>query len=258
MLAGLGLTGALVAALAGPSCQTVPVTGRTSGNIFTIGYDESLGASAFDEITAGQPILTSGQASNRVSRVFDRLVAVADDPGFEWEAVLIDDDATVNAFALPGGKCAVYSGILPVCEDDSGLAVVLGHEIGHVVARHGTERLTREVGIEAGLALLQAGEYEALTRTLVALTLSLPYSRSQELEADHIGLVYMARAGYDPRAAPAFWRRMDSSSADRPIEFLSTHPSPESRIRRLQELLPQALAVWQRESAPEANQNVKP
>lgn len=232
----------------GTGCQSTPVTGRTAFNVFTPEQDVGLGREAYQQALAGQKIVTSGPQKEMVERIMSRLVAVADDPGYEWEVRLIQDDQTVNAFALPGGKMAVYTGILPVCQTEAGLAVVMGHEIGHVVARHGTQRVSEslivDIGTDALLALLDAGNYRDIAQTASTILLELPHSRKHESEADHIGLIYMAKADYDPRETIAFWQRMESGTGGGPPEFLSTHPSHESRIQQLQELLPEALAEW--------------
>ncbi len=228
------------------ACKTSPVTGRNSFNLFSAQDDVALGRDAYTEVLANAKVVSRGAQKDMVERVMSRITAIADDPGFEWEVTLIDDDATVNAFALPGGKMAVYTGILPVCQDEAGLAVVMGHEIGHVVAQHGTERMTRSLGIDVAFSLLNTGDYEALARSAVQLALELPYDRGHESEADEIGLIYMAKAGYDPRAAPLFWERMGALAGGRPPEWLSTHPSPETRTRRLEEAMPKALEAWRR------------
>lgn len=240
---------ALVATLVlglGTGCQTTPVTGTRSFNLFSPQEDVELGREAYGQILAGQRIVTSGPELRMVERVCKRLVAVSDDPGYEWEVTLIDDDSVVNAFALPGGKMAVYTGILPVCGSEAGLAVVMGHEIGHVVAQHGTQRMSRSMGAEAMLQFVNLGDYQGLAEAGYSLLVELPYGRGDESESDHIGLIYMARAGYDPREAPRFWQRMASGSGGGPPEFLSTHPSHETRVADLQELMPEALAVYQR------------
>ena len=223
-------------------CQSTPVTGRKALNFFSPQDDVALGREAYAQILEGADIVRSGRDFDMVNRCMQRLVAVADDPGFEWEVTLIRDDATANAFALPGGKMAVYTGILPICQSEAGLAVVMGHEIGHVVAQHGTERMSRSMPLEVALGMIDAGEYAQLAAGGIDLLLNRPHGRSQESESDHIGLIYMARAGYDPREAVAFWQRMNDLSSGAPPEFLSTHPSHERRIQDLQDLMPQALA----------------
>jgi len=211
-------------------------------NLFSPSDDVQMGREAYEQVLAEGKVVKSGPDRAMVQRVMERLVAVADDSGYEWEVNLLEAPDTVNAFALPGGKMAVYTGILPVCASEAGLAVVMGHEIGHVVARHGTERMTSSLGLEVVLALLDVGDYEQLARMGYSLLVELPYGREHESEADRIGLIYMARAGYDPEEAVRFWERMGQATGDGPPEFLSTHPSHETRVRNLRKWLPEARA----------------
>ena len=240
-----------VLALVGAGCVTTPVTGKQAFLPIPVSQDLVLGAQAFDQVLATENVVTSGREKEIVERVMNRLVAVADDEGYDWEVVLIDAPETVNAFALPGGKMAVYTGILPVCADErgdieNGLAVVMGHEIGHVVARHGMQRVTQQMGLDLVLSLLNAGQYQEVVGQLAAVTLTLPNGRADESESDHIGLIYMARAGYDPREAPAFWSRMSQlTGGGGPPEFLSTHPSHETRVSQLNDLMPTALNEYE-------------
>lgn len=226
------------------ACHTTPITGRSSLNLFSTADDVQLGLEAYGQVLSEAKVVSSGRDHDMVVRAMKRLVAVADDSGYAWEVNLLADDKTVNAFALPGGKMAVYTGILPVCQSETGLAVVMGHEIGHVVARHGTERVTQALGVNMVLSLVNLGDYAQLGAILLDLTLNKPFGRSQESEADEIGLVYMARAGYDPREAIAFWERMEAKSGSGPPEFLSTHPAHETRVARLTAKLPEALEIW--------------
>lgn len=232
------------------ACFTTPVTGRTAFNPFPIEDDKRIGADTYQEMLKGAKLADSSPEFAMVKRCVDRLTAVADDPGgFEWEVHLIDDPETVNAWCLPGGKMAVYTGILPVTRDETGLAVVLGHEIGHAVARHGTTRMASEGLMEGGLQLIgvkyqavqQYAEYIGLAKSLL---ISMPWGREQELEADEIGLIYMARAGYDPDQAVEFWKRMAAHSGGAPPEFLSTHPSDETRIAALKDNLRKARDIY--------------
>lgn len=228
------------------ACTTTPITGRQSFNLFTPQDDVSLGREAYEQVLAGQALVTSGQDYQMVKRVMERLAAVADDPGYEWEVNLIQDPGMVNAFALPGGKMAVYTGILPVCAGEDGLAVVMGHEIGHVVAQHGTQRVSRHMGAQAVLDWINLGQWETLAEASYGFLVDMPWGRSDESEADHIGLVYMARAGYDPREATAFWERMSAlSGGGGPPEFLSTHPSHGTRIADLNRRMPEALKEYE-------------
>lgn len=253
-LAHLGLALMLVLGAATQSaCVTTPVTGRSQFNLLSLEDDKALGAQAYQEMLQGAPLVQSGPQFDQVQRVVGKLVAVADaDPEFEgqfdWEARLVKDDATVNAWCLPGGKMAVYTGILPFTQDDTGLAVVMAHEIGHAVARHGSERMSQALPVQ-GLLAWAAGEYgqgaAQLGAQVANLGVFMPWGRKQELEADHIGLMYMAEAGYDPRVAEQFWTRMSQGQGGAPPEFLSTHPSDETRIQQIRDLLPEALERYQ-------------
>ena len=236
---------ALCAALT--ACTTTPVTGRSAFNLIPVEQDRDLGAQAYADMLGGAPVADQHPQAPQVRQVVDRLVAVAqsDVPvPFDWEVHVIDDPAMVNAWCLPGGKMAVYTGILPVTKTPAGLAVVMGHEIAHAVARHGSERMSQQLGLEAVLAYA-AGDYAALAGQVAALGVLLPWGRKQELEADEIGLVYMARAGYDPREAVEFWKRMEALGGQEPPEWLSTHPSHSHRIEELQAQMPRALQEYE-------------
>jgi len=156
----------------------------------------------------------------------------------------------VNAFCLPGGKVAFYEGIMAVCGDEAGVAVVMGHEIAHAIARHGNERVSQGIVVQAskeGVAELLGAEDEVTRQAISAalgIGVTLPFSRTHESEADHIGLLLMAKAGYDPRVAPGFWERMNASGGRRPPEFLSTHPHPETRVAKLREWMPEAMEYY--------------
>jgi len=227
------------------SCQTVPITGRLAVNGFSLTEDKEMGAEAYDQMMSTEKLLTSGPEYQLVNRVMNRLVAASSehDPGFEWEVSVIDNPEVVNAFALPGGKMAVYTGILSVAQGETGLAVVMGHEIGHALARHGTQRLTSSGAVSVVLDLLLEGDAKALASELTNV-LELGYGRSQELEADHIGLILMSTAAYDPREAEAFWGRMAALGGSAPIEWLSTHPSNDTRIEEIRARLPQAMTLF--------------
>lgn len=244
-------------ALIGPAlggCETVPITGRHSFNMVDPASEARLGDEAFRDILSQSRIARDPAANAMVRRVASRLAA-ASGLKEDWQFVVIESPQ-VNAFALPGGKIAVYSGMLPVARDDAGLATVLAHEIGHVMAHHSAERMSRSqvVGLGTGvLASLLGGGGGADQQSLAALLgagatvgLELPFSRSQELEADHIGLDLMAEAGYDPREAIEFWKRMQAraGAGGGVPTFLSDHPSDASRIARLEELLPEAMSYY--------------
>lgn len=250
----LAIAGMVLAqlALALAGCETVPLTGRRQINLIDAGTEAKLGDQSFADVKAKHKISHDPAANAMVERVGRRLAAAS---GLQesWEFVVIDEPE-VNAFALPGGKVAVYRGILPVAQDDNGLATVLGHEIGHVMAHHAAERISRSELIEAGTGALAAvlGSSPGSQQTLGALLgagasvgLELPFSRAQEYEADRIGLSLMARAGYDPRAAIPFWQRMMAQAGNgAPPPLLSDHPSDQNRIARLEQLLPAALADY--------------
>jgi predicted Zn-dependent protease len=168
---------------------------------------------------------------------------------------VIEDSKQAHAFCLPGGKVAVYTGILPYTKDDAGLAAVLGHEVAHAIARHGGERVTQGLLVQVGLATTMTALSNRDPRTVqmvgsllgagAALGLILPFSRAHELEADHLGLIYMAKAGYDPRAARDLWLRMEQGAKGRgPAEFLSTHPSHGTRLRQIEQWLPEAMEYY--------------
>ena len=238
------------------SCYKAPVTGRSQFIIITQSQENEMGITAFREVLKNEQISTNQSYNNSVTRVGQRIAAVSDTQNYKWDFKVIEDDEQINAFALPGGKVAVYTGILPVAETDAGLATVMAHEVAHVAARHGGERVS--VGILAQLGAVGVGAamggsdpfvYEAVMQAYglgANVGVLLPFSRSQESEADRIGLVYMAKAGYDPREAVAFWQRMDEAvkGNPQPPEFLSTHPGYGTRIRNLQQWLPEAMVYY--------------
>jgi predicted Zn-dependent protease len=256
----LGL--AAVLPLAG--CTTVPVTGRHAFNLVSSSEEMQLGLSSFDQLKKETPISHDATMNAMVQRVGKRIAEVAgkDLPGAQWEFVVFDSKEA-NAFCLPGGKVGVYTGILPITKDDAGLATVLGHEVGHAVAHHGASRMStalvsQGIGQAAGAAVgsSQYAQYQATFMSLYGIgskvAVELPYSRSQESEADHIGIVYMARAGYEPKEAVAFWERFSAYNQQHGgqssffSKFLSTHPVDATRIADLKKWLPEAEAALAR------------
>jgi predicted Zn-dependent protease len=216
----------------------------------------SLGLKAYEEVIAAEPASANQPMMELVRAVGMRIAAVSNRPDFQWDFRLISS-ATQNAFCLPGGKVAVYEGILPVCENEAGLAVVMSHEIAHALARHGGERMSQEMAVSGGKEVLNrvlaAKVPDRRDQLLQAYGVAsqygvvLPYSRKQESEADHIGLMLMARAGYDPSEAPRFWTRFGAwAESAKPPEFLSTHPSDDRRARDLMSLLDEAQVQYQR------------
>lgn len=224
-------------------------------NLFSVNQDAELGAQAYTEILGPEKLITSGADHAMVTRLMEELVEAAryEEPAmvdaFEWEVSLIDNDEVVNAFALPGGKMAVYTGILPVAGSDAGLAVVMGHEIGHVIERHGTQAMTRQYGAAVLIEIVTDGAAAKELANVASSLVHLKFGRSAELEADRRGLMYMARAGYDPREARDFWTRMSQMGGDAPPEWLSTHPSHENRIRQIEELLKEAIPIYEANKA---------
>ena len=233
--------------------EEVAMTGRSQ--LIDISHEQemALGLQSYQQILSESNVLRSGQAVDLVREIGYRLAKVIDhDPGFEWEFNVIDS-AQANAFALPGGKVAVYTGILPIVQNVDGLSAVMGHEIAHAVARHGAERMAHQKLVQygsmaAGMAL---GSMDVSTQRMVMGALGmgaqygvlLPFSRKHESEADYMGLIYLARACFDPREAPKIWERMGEHSKGQPSEFMSTHPSHETRIRQLNEWMPEALEI---------------
>jgi len=258
---------ALALAVTLSGCATVPVTGRSQLSIIPQSDLAALGAQSYDEIAGAARLSDDAEATAELERVGARIADAAEAfmrqhglagelRHYDWQFRLVEDDSTANAFCLPGGRIAAYTGILPVARDETGLAVVIGHEVAHAVVNHGGERMSHLLLAElGGMALAKAIEEKPLeTRRLLTLAYGigaqvgvlLPYSRTQESEADRIGLILMASAGYDPRAAESFWRRMASRSGPEPPEFLSTHPASAARIERIREFLPEALEYYGR------------
>lgn len=230
-------------------CSTTPYTGRSQLMLISEGQEVGIGEDAYHHILRDSVLSNHPEALRIVRKVGERIAQAANKPDYKWEFRVIDDPEMVNAFAVPGGKVAVYTGIFPVARDEAGLAVILGHEVAHALARHAGERMSQSQLLGAGLAI--AGASGINSQLLQALGLGasvgviLPFSRSQESEADRIGLILMAKAGYDPRVSLELWERMEKreSTKDRssPPEFLSTHPGYEARTQQLRAFIPEAL-----------------
>jgi predicted Zn-dependent protease len=235
------------------TCYTNPISGRRELNLVPIDQELQLGQTAFTQVKQTTPISSDPNQTSQVERVGHRIAGVANLPQAQWEFVTFREDQTANAFCLPGGKVGIYTGILPITQNEAGLATVVAHEVGHAVAHHGAERLSEQLLIQAGgvglavamrnkpqqtqdMAMLAYGVGTAVGRTL-------PHSRTQEYEADYMGLILMSRAGYDPHEAVNFWQRFKAwgdRQGGRPPEFLSTHPIDSKRIAALQKHLPEA------------------
>jgi predicted Zn-dependent protease len=234
-------------------CSTVPITGRSQLMLISQSEEIALGAQAYRDVLRKEPVTRDPRYTEPVQRLARRLEGAVNRPDLCWEVSVIKDPKTVNAFALPGGKIGVYTGIFPIAQTEAGLAIIMGHELGHVIARHGAERISQQMGAQlVGTALsvgLQASPYANTIMAAYGLTAQmgvlLPYSRLQESEADRIGLVLAAKAGYDAQAGVGVWQRMAKLSGQRTLSFLSTHPTPESRIEDIKKFLPQAMAYFQ-------------
>jgi len=243
-------------ALLATGCATVPETGRSQLLLISSSEEFQLGLSEFDKLKKSTPISNDAEVNAQVQRVGQRIAAVARLPNAQWEFVVFDAPKTANAFCLPGGKVGIYTGILRYTQDEAGLATVIGHEVAHAVARHGAERVSEGLLLQmGGQALGQAVKTNsAATQSIImgaygigsAIGVTLPHSRSHELEADHLGLLYMARAGYDPHNAVRFWKRFSEGKSGGGIEWLSTHPLDKHRIAAIESHLPQALADYQK------------
>lgn len=249
-------------------CETNPYTGRKQLLMTSIGQEMQMGAQAYNQIKTDPKMRLSQDPREiePVKRVAARIVEAAKRSKyaemaqqFQWEVSVIKDDKTANAFALPGGKIAVYTGIFPVAKSEAGLAAVMGHEVVHALARHGAERMSQGQAANIGLQVvgaaigLSGGNPMLGQATMAALGVGtqvgvlLPFSRKHESEADYIGILLAADAGYDPRESVALWERMaQMSGGGGPAEFLSTHPGHGTRIDQLKEWMPEAMAIYQK------------
>jgi predicted Zn-dependent protease len=238
-----------------------PVTGKKHRVALSSRDEATLGLQSFQQILAQSDVVRSGPEVEQVTRVARRLAAATgpDSTNYEW-AVSVIRSPLANAFCLPGGKIAVYTGILPLTKTDAGLAAVMGHEMAHATARHASQRLLQQDLYQTAMmgAALSLGDMDPQQRRAVLGALGagaqfgiiLPFSRDHESEADEMGLLYMARAGYDPRESIRFWERMAQAGGDQPPEFMSTHPSHGSRIERLRSIMPRAVAEYEKAAKP--------
>ena len=255
----------LIAFLMLYGCSSVPVTGRRQLSFIPASEMNALAVTSYNETLSSSKLSTNAEQTAMVKRVGERISKAVEQymadkkmssaiSDFQWEFNLIDDP-TVNAWCMPGGKVAFYTGILPICQNDVGIAVVMGHEIAHAIANHSGERMSQEMVVQmGGVALSTALQQKSELTQQIALTVFgvgsqvgaiLPYSRLHELEADNMGLIFMAMAGYDPNEAPKFWERMQAASGGgAPPQLLSTHPSDSKRISELQAAIPEAMKYY--------------
>lgn len=230
------------------SCKEAPFTERKQLILIPESSEIQLGEQAFSKIIKEAKLSKDKTIVEKIKKVGMRIAKATDRPHYKWEFIVIEDDSTVNAFCLPGGKIGIYTGILPYTRDEEGLAVVISHEIGHAISRHGAERMSaillKQLG-QLALNLIIDVENPAVLEALnkgygvaTEIGVILPFSRKQELEADHIGISLMRKAGYNPRAALEFWKRMKDrrQGKDLPV-YLSTHPADDERIAQLEKIL---------------------
>jgi len=247
------------------SCSQVAITGRKQLNLVPDRIMNSISLQSYEEFLSQNKLSGNVQQAEMVTRVGHRIQRAVEQyaaennlsnrlQGYQWVFNLVEDES-VNAWAMPGGKVVVYTGLMPIAESEAGLAVVMGHEIAHVIARHGSERMTQGLLVElGGMGLAQAlAKYPDQTKNLFMKSYSigtqygvlLPYSRTHETEADRMGLIFMAIAGYDPHEAVNFWQRMSAArQLPSPPELLSTHPADATRIRKIKELMPEAMEYY--------------
>jgi len=236
-------------------CRTNPTTGRSQFRLFSEKEMVSLGVQAYQEMTVDNPdvkIDTDPALNAPLQHVGAAISQAANKPDYEWEFKLIDDPNTVNAWALPGGKIAFYTGIYPILEDEAGMSIVMGHEVMHALLDHGNERMSQNLATSAVLTAAAVGLKDSENGDLILGALGvgatvgflLPYSRKHETEADEYGLYLAARAGYDPHAGIGVWERMSALGGSKPPEFLSTHPATEHRIENMHRWMPKAEKLY--------------
>jgi predicted Zn-dependent protease len=250
------------------ACSTVPLTGRKQLSLVSNGEIIPMANQEYDSVIRKGPLSRDAQQTDMIKRVGVRIQHAVEQymaqqnlskelEGFAWEFNLIDDPKTVNAWCMPGGKVAFYTGILPICKDETGVAIVMGHEVAHAIANHGRERMSQGMLEQLGMNTLSAlmGSNPSAGKQLLFQAVGagtqlgmLKFSRQDESEADHLGLIFMSLAGYDPNQAPIFWQRMAQQSAGQaPPEFMSTHPSDQRRIKDLQGWIPEAMKYYKKQ-----------
>lgn len=246
-------------------CAVAPITGRKQLVVIPVDQMLSLSADSYAQVLKETKVSTNQKYVNSVRNVGTKLTAAVKQymqqnnlqsaiEGYQWQYTVLQSDE-VNAWCMPGGQIAFYEGIMPICADDNGIAVVMGHEIAHAIAQHGNERMSQQLALQmGGVALSEALKTKKESTQQIAMAafgvgstlgVMLPFSRTHEYEADQLGLYFMAMAGFDPRTAPAFWQRMITQSSSRPPEFLSTHPDPANRIKEMNRNMNKAMQYYQ-------------
>lgn len=230
------------------SCTTTPISNKSAFIMIPLSQEIALGKQAYNQILKNEKISKEINTTALVKQTGSRIAKVSAMPNLDWEFNLIESDQQ-NAFALPGGKVAIYSGLLPIAMNEAGLAAVMSHEIAHVIARHGAQRMTQQFILAAGLMTTSISLKNSKQKKIIMAALGvgilyglrLPFSRTNEAEADHIGLTYMARAGYDPKEAVRFWKRFaDIKKGKETPEFFSTHPADKTRVALINRYLTRA------------------
>ena len=248
---------AVCLAVLAAACSRVPFTGRRQMLLVTEAQEVELGATTYGDVLSTSQLSKDAAATQRIRAIGGRVAAATGKTDYNWEFNLIEADTVANAFCLPGGKVAVYTGIKKLASTDDELATVMAHEIAHAVARHGGERMSQMLVVQLGGIALDEALKTKTQRTIdlariaygagTTLAYVLPYSRTQETEADHLGLIYQAKAGYDPRAAVTFWEKMQQEYGSKePPQFLSTHPSSAQRIEEIKKFMPEALGYYKK------------
>lgn len=249
------------------ACAKVPITGRRQLSLVSNSEIIPMSFQQYEQVLKESKLSEDEEQVQMVKRVGAKIQKAVEDymvmknipeylDGFEWDFNLIDDDI-VNAWCMPGGKVAFYTGIMAICEDETGVAVVMGHEVAHAIANHGRERMSQGLltnGFLGGVSVAM-GSNPTMTQEILMQSIGagtqlgmLKFSRKHESEADEIGLIFMAMAGYNPNAAPEFWERMsEGSGGSQPPEFMSTHPSHETRISDLKALIPEAMKYYKKD-----------
>jgi len=241
--------------------KEVPLTGRKQLRTMKHDAEMQLGLQSYQQILNDSQVKQSGPVVDAVNAIGKRIARAAapEDPGFEWAFNVIESEQA-NAFALPGGYTAVYTGLIPIAENEDGLAVIMGHEVGHALAHHGAERMAQQnmqrivgAGVAMGAGGMDYGAQRAVMGVFGGISqygYALPFSRKHESEADYIGLVLVARACYDPREAPKLWERMGAAGGANPPEFQSTHPSPQTRVNDFERWMPEAIEIYNQNCSP--------
>jgi len=258
--------GTLAVGLLAWGCSTVPITGRNQLSLVSESEMQTMSYQQYDQFLKENKLSTNASQTAMIKRVGARIQGAVEEymaannlsaalEGYKWEFNLIESEE-MNAWCMPGGKVVFYTGILPVCKDEAGVAVVMGHEVAHAVAKHGSERMSQGM-IAQGLGSVLSAALSSKPAQTQELWMTafgvgaqygalLPFGRQQESEADHLGLIFMAMAGYDPHAAVPFWERMAAGKGEggAPPEMMSTHPSDETRIANLNKLMPEAMKYY--------------